>query len=202
MHSLIYIICFLGLVQQYWGNTAVNNAVTSVSTSTGTGTDSGGLGLVYNVGKMYIKKSLVNSLIGILLPSTKDYYEYTETMKKIRAELRKLETMDILKVDPYKTDCNSILTAITVDIDNIQKAIVDMGKFSDNSAPEPKNYNCLSPGDLQHMVVNYCDKTSNGLFCEISLNIQYIRLYLNIIVTYQYLTMEYNLGLIIQIRYY
>jgi hypothetical protein len=176
MHSLIYIICFLGLVQQYWGNTAVNNAVTSVSTSTGTGTDSGGLGLVYNVGKMYIKKSLVNSLIGILLPSTKDYYEYTETMKKIRAELRKLETMDILKVDPYKTDCNS--------------------------APEPKNYNCLSPGDLQHMVVNYCDKTSNGLFCEISLNIQYIRLYLNIIVTYQYLTMEYNLGLIIQIRYY
>ena len=278
MHGLIYIICFLGLIQQYWGSTTVNNAVTSVSTGTSTGTDSGGLGLVYNVGKMYIKKSLVNSLIGILIPSTKDYSEYSSTMKGIRAELRKLETMDILKVDPYKTDCKPILTAITVDIDNIQKTIVDMGKFSDNSTPEPKNYNCLlqlneitvrdlkdiqiklenyveavkidqtvaqvtsnpehyktlvdtlllieayvaneltvyinridlmegltngelsprlpfllenidclSPGDLQHMVVNYCDKTTNGLFCEISLNVHKI-----VSEYYRYLPISYN----------
>jgi hypothetical protein len=64
------------------------------STSTSTKTEGGGLGLVYNVGRIHLKKSLVNSLVGVALPATQNSSDFIEIMKRIKTELRKIEVMD------------------------------------------------------------------------------------------------------------
>jgi hypothetical protein len=112
------------------------------STSTSTKTEGGGLGLVYNVGRIHLKKSLVNSLVGVAIPATQNSSDFIEIMKKIKTELRKIEVMDVLKEDPYKSGCKPILSAIIVDLNSIQKAIMDMGRFKDTTDIEDRPYNC------------------------------------------------------------
>jgi hypothetical protein len=76
---------------------------TGSSSSVKTSTEETRLGLVLNVGKMYLKKSVVNTL-GLGLPATQKYTDFTETLKKIKGDFKKLESIDILKSDPYKSE--------------------------------------------------------------------------------------------------
>jgi hypothetical protein len=235
------------------------------STSASTKTEGGGLGLVYNVGRIHFKKSVVNSLVGVALPATQNSSDFIDIMKRIKTELRKIEVMDVLKDDPYKSECKPILSAIIVDLNSIQKAIMDMGRFKDTTDIEDRPYNCylsfneitpqdlknietkiknyvsdikqdqtvaqmstnpehyktlvdnlllmdtfvhtelayfvdrvelmenlangevssrlpfllesvncLQPGELQHMTINFCDKTQLGFFCKLTLNVHKI----------------------------
>jgi hypothetical protein len=114
----------------YNGDTVAPN--TGSGTSIGTNTEDTRLGLVYNVGKMYLKKSVVNTLVGVAMPATKNYSDFSDTIKKIKADLKKLESIDILKSDPYKAECSPIINEIYFDIGTIQKAVSDLGNFMDN----------------------------------------------------------------------
>jgi hypothetical protein len=67
----------------YNGDTVASN--TGGSTSIGTTTEDTRLGLVYNVGKMYLKKSVVNTLVGVAMPATKNYSDFSDTIKKIKS---------------------------------------------------------------------------------------------------------------------
>jgi hypothetical protein len=224
-----------------------------------------GLGLVHNVGKIYIRRTLVNSVIGIIIPAITDYQPFNEVIKKINSKLVEVENMTLLKSDPYKSDCTPILTSIIEDLNSIEKVLLDLSTYIDNTTEIPKTYNCqlkMSPiltsdlteietkvknfvtamdtsltvtkitatpslyntfldnlllmesymrdemsvfldrlevmdglsngyisqrlpfilqtlecfktGELQHMTVNYCDKSKVGLHCELTLNVHKI----------------------------
>ena len=115
-----------------------------------------GLGLLYPVGPIHIKKTVINSLVGISFPSKFNEGELITPLKNIHALFVKIRTVPLIKkpegnaINKYYDDVISILDTVDSDLEIMEKALIDIATFVDTSQPSVLKHTChLSFDDIK-----------------------------------------------------
>jgi hypothetical protein len=93
-------------------------------------------------GRSIFKKSLGNTLVGISMPAIKKVEDFTAKPQKINNELKKIDSMPLLTIEPYSSECKPVLEQILTDINSIEKSLFDISNYVDNTAEDFKSYDC------------------------------------------------------------
>jgi hypothetical protein len=120
-----------------------------------------GLGLLLNVGKVYMKKSVINTLVGISFPSSFDFNSYVKELNKSETEIRKIIAMPALGTDRFGKTIGELIRVIGDDLDDIEKILKDMTQYHDTTAPETKEYLCKL--EMSEVTISFLTDITRGI---------------------------------------
>jgi hypothetical protein len=101
-----------------------------------------GLGLLYNIGKIYIKKSVINTVVDLHMPGNIAIASFISESNKTESEINKLIEIPAFTVTTFWNPIQRPIEAISKDLDEIEKILVDISNFHDTTAPDTQTYNC------------------------------------------------------------
>jgi hypothetical protein len=120
-----------------------------------------GLGLLLNIGKIYMKKSVTNTLVGLNFPGKLEIIEFVKEINKTEAEIRKLTNIPALLVDKYGTPLLESFKIIASDLDDLEKILYDISSYHDATAPDKAEYLCLL--SLTEVKIDYFTEILRGV---------------------------------------
>jgi hypothetical protein len=105
-----------------------------------------GLGLLYNIGKIYIKKSVINTVVGMNMPGNIDITTFISELNKTEIEVDKLTAIPAFTVTTYWNPIQRPIEAIgkieKIYLDEIEKIRMDISNFHDVTARDTQTYDC------------------------------------------------------------
>jgi hypothetical protein len=120
-----------------------------------------GLGLLLNVGKVYMKKSVINTLVGISFPGKIDLKTYIGELNKTEVEVNKIIAIPGLATDTFGKPLGDKFKVIGDDLDDIEKILYDVSQYHDTSASDPKEYLCKL--EMSEVTLEFITEITRGI---------------------------------------
>jgi hypothetical protein len=101
-----------------------------------------GLGLLQEAEKVFVRKSIVNTIVGLTFPANYSFNDVDEVLKKIIIEVNKLKEIPLMKTQSYYDSMVITFDAIDTYLDNLEKALFDITRFVDNTTQPTMTPRC------------------------------------------------------------
>lgn len=150
-------LSLLFLSQLYCGNSAEQLTVAHLES---------GLGLIIPTGIIKVKKTDINSEIGLLYPTNITTSAFYTVLDKIERKMKEIEELPIMKLPKHVTTYKMDFETMKSNIEYIRKIVQDVGSYTDKNRVKEPNHHCqliyesIKPADLEVLLEEITHFTS------------------------------------------